>query len=55
MDIIENAKTIKAYCEEHTYNEEQCPFFMGYKKENGVNVVCCKLNNGPCSPCNWEI
>ena len=32
---------------EHTTDEENCPFFRGYRKEyDNVNIVKCELNKG---------
>lgn len=54
--LLQAATEIKKYCaDEGLSNEEQCPFFRGYKKENGVNIVQCALNLGQTSPCNWEL
>ena len=36
-------------------NEEQCPFFNGYKTEGMLQIVVCELNKGMCSPCNWDV
>ena len=36
-------------------NEEQCPFFNGYKTEGMLQIVICELNKGMCSPCNWDV
>lgn len=54
--LLQAATEIKEFCSsEGVYNEEQCPFFRGYKKENGVDIVLCALNNGQTSSCNWEL
>ena len=55
-DLLKAAKKIKDWCStEGIYNEEKCPFFKGYKEENGAKVVVCELNKEHTSPCNWEI
>lgn len=47
--LLESAKEIKDFCaNEGLKNEEKCPFFRGYKKENGVNIL-------HTFPCNWDI
>ena len=55
-EILKHAKNIKEFCTEHTTDEENCPFFRGYRKEyDNVNIVICELNKGQCSPCNWNV
>lgn len=54
-EIKRHAQAIKQYCAEHTTKEQECPFFKGYRKENGANIVICELNKGQCSPCNWDV
>lgn len=54
--ITDTDQTPPLYCSsEGVYNEEQCPFFRGYKKENGVDIVQCALNLGQTSPGNWKL
>lgn len=54
-EILTQARNIKEYCINHTTNEEQCPFFNGYKTEGMLQIVICELNKGMCSPCNWDM
>ena len=54
-EILKKARDIKEFCTSHTIGEESCPFFKGYRRENGVCIVVCELNKGQCSPCNWDI
>ena len=54
-EILTQARNIKEYCINHTTNEEQCPFFNGYKTEGMLQIVICELNKGMCSPCNWDV
>lgn len=56
-DIQQYAEEIRQYCRDiGTYNEEACPFFRGYEeRDNNLRYVKCELNQGHCSPCNWEI
>lgn len=44
-EILTQARNIKEYCINHTTNEEQCPFFNGYKTEGMLQIVICELNN----------
>lgn len=43
-EILTQARNIKEYCINHTTNEEQCPFFNGYKTEGMLQIVICELN-----------
>lgn len=54
-NIMEHANAIREYCAKHILDEESCPFFKGYREEEGANIVICELNKGQCSPCNWEL
>lgn len=54
-DLKHCARVIRDFCSENYDNEESCPFFRGYKEEDGVKLVICELNKGECSPCNWEV
>lgn len=54
-EILTQARNIKEYCINHIANEEQCPFFNGYKTEGVLQIVSCELNKGMCSPCNWDV
>ncbi len=54
-EILTQARNIKEYCISHTTNEEQCPFFNGYKTEGMLQIVIRELNKGMCSPCNWDV
>lgn len=54
-EILIQARNIKEYCIDHTTNEEQCPFYNGYKTEGMLQTVICELNKGMCSPCNWDV
>lgn len=38
-EILTQARNIKEYCIDHTTNEEQCPFFNGYKTEGMLQIV----------------
>lgn len=43
-EILTQARNIKEYCINHTTNEEQCPFFNGYKTEGMLQIVICEVN-----------
>jgi hypothetical protein len=36
-------------------DKEGCHFFKGDRREDGICSVVCELNQGQCSPCNWNI
>lgn len=55
-ELKEHAQAIKEFCSGRgMFHEEKCPFFRGWKREDGVDIVICELNKGMCSPCNWEL
>lgn len=53
--FLKQAKNIKEFCAAHAIDEDSYPFFKGYKKEDGADIVICGLNKGQCSPFNWDI
>lgn len=53
-DIKTHAKMIKEHCSQIVM-EKDCPFFRGYRNENGARIAICELNKGHCSPCNWAV
>lgn len=53
--IFSCAKAIKDYCA-GVANEEECPFFRGYKEvAKDEYTIECALSKEECSPCCWEL